>query len=330
MEEFHIGGVSLRGHFGLAPMAGVTDRAFRLLCAEGGAGYAVTEMVSAKALTYRDAKSARLCDISGALCPTAVQIFGSDPAIVAEGARLALAHSGAPVLDINMGCPMPKITGNGEGSALLRDPVRAAAVARAAVRAVPVPVTAKIRTGWDETSINAVEVALRLQEAGVAALCIHGRTRAQGYSGRADREVMARVVEALSIPVLVNGDIAAPEDGAALLAETGARYALIGRGSLGAPWLFGQCEACLSGLPVPPAPAPAERLSLLVRQTELAAAEKGEYTAVHEARKHASWYLKGFRGAAAFRRSCNALNTLAGLRAWAQEAAEQLSFAELE
>ena len=324
---FSLGKMSLQGHFGLAPMAGVTDLAFRTLCAEGGACYAVTEMVSAKALTFGDKKSARLCRVSGDI-PTAVQIFGSDPDVMAEGARLALAHSDAPVIDINMGCPMPKITGNGEGSALLRDPALAARIARAVADAVDVPVTVKFRIGWDGSSINATEVAKALEQAGVAALCIHGRTRAQGYSGRADREVMAQVVRSVSVPVMVNGDVFAPEDGKALLDATGAKFAMIARGSLGAPWIFSQCEACLRGDPVPPAPPPEVRLATLVRQVELACADKGEYVAIREARKTAAWYLKGFRGAADCRRTCNELTSLSGLRRWAEEALDCIRTAE--
>ena len=320
-----IGNIEIPGHFGLAPMAGVTDRAFRRICAEHGASYCVSEMVSAKALTYHDKKTAQLLDISDTPCPCAVQLFGSDPDTVAEGLRIARELSGAPIVDINMGCPMPKITGNGEGSALLRDPARAWAVCRAAVQASDVPVTVKFRTGWDSASINCVEIARRLDDAGAAALCIHGRTRAQGYSGLADRDLMAQVVAAVSIPVMVNGDINTPEDGTSLLQETGADFAMIGRGALGSPWLFAGCEAAARGEPLPEPPDLPGRLAVLLRQAELTSAEKSEYVALREMRKHAAWYLKGFRGAAACRNSCMKLTTLAGLRKWIEETIMQLS-----
>ena len=320
-----IGNIQLNGHFGLAPMAGVTDRAFRRICAEAGAAYCVSEMVSAKALTYHDKKTAQLLNIADCPCPCAIQLFGSDPDTVAEGIRIALTLCDAPIVDLNMGCPMPKITGNGEGSALLRDPARAEAVTRAAVLASPVPVTVKFRTGWDAASINCTEIAKRLEAAGAAALCIHGRTRAQGYSGLADRGLMAAVVSAVSFPVMVNGDIAAPEDGAALLSETGAEFAMIGRGSLGAPWLFAGCEAALRGSDLPDPPDLRGRLAIMLRQAELACEEKGEYVAIREMRKHAAWYLKGFRGAAACRNACMKLTSLSGLRQWAEETAASLS-----
>lgn len=306
----HIGNVPIYGHFGLAPMAGVTDRAFRQVCVEHGASYTVTEMVSAQALCYQDKKTRRLLSLFPGEKPVAVQLFGSKPEVMAQGAEKALALSGAQIIDINMGCPAPKISGNCEGAALMREPTLARSIIKAVVEAVSCPVTVKFRKGWDENNINGIEFAKMAEDSGASAVCIHGRTRAQMYAGAADWEYMAKVVSAVSIPVLVNGDAASPESARSLLLETGAKMALIGRGALGNPWLFAQAEAAFAGQPVPPLPPLSERLACALRQIHLAAEEKGERTACMEARKHFVWYLKGVKGAAKFRAKATALSSL--------------------
>lgn len=312
--EFQIADVRLKGSFGLSPMAGVGDYAFRTICREHGAGYTVTEMVSAKALCYGDRKTEELLFLGKDEHPSAVQIFGAEPPFLAEGAQRALEMSGADVLDLNMGCPAGKIVRSGEGSALMRDLPRAAACIEAVVRAVRVPVTVKFRAGWDEEHRNAVEFAEMAVAAGASALCIHGRTRAQLYSGVADRRLMQQVVErAGSVPVMVNGDVVSGASGCALLRETGAGFAMIGRGALGNPWIFAACQAALAGesFEMPPLPV---RLKTAYRQAVLAAEQKGERTACCEMRTHLAHYLRGIRYAARYRERSAHIATLAELK----------------
>lgn len=289
-----IGSVEIPGRLVLAPMAGVTDLAFRTICRELGAGYTVTEMVSAKALCYQDKKTSSLLKLGEGEQPCAVQLFGSDPACVEEAAAMALERSGADILDFNMGCPVPKVVNSGDGSALMKDPEKAARVLEAAVKgAKDKPVTVKFRLGWDKGSINCIEFAKLMEQAGAAAVALHGRTRTQMYGGRANWDYIREVKNAVSVPVIANGDVFSGEDAAHVIRYTGADMVMIGRATFGNPWIFQQAAAALEGQPIPPLPPLAERCDVAVRQFELAREHKGEKIACLEARKHYAWYLKG-------------------------------------
>lgn len=314
-----IGGLALPGKVLLAPMAGVTDRAFRQICREKGAALTVTEMVSTKALWYGDQKTPRLLALAENEDPAAVQIFGSDPKTMAWGAQKALALSGCAVIDINMGCPAPKIVNNGDGSALMKQPELAGQIVQAVKQAVPVPVTVKFRLGWDDTSRNYRQFARVMEQSGADAVTVHGRTRAQQYEGRADWDAIAEVKAAVRIPVIANGDASTPEAAKALLLHTGADGVMIGRGALGNPWIFEQTNALLAGEPVPPRPCLSKRLETAVRQIALAAADKGERIAMLEARKHVVWYLKGTSGLKAYKARVSQLTRLEELYRLAEE-----------
>lgn len=314
-----IGSVTLAGRLALAPMAGVTDLAFRQICREHGAALTVTEMVSTKALCYQDKKTPRLLALGEDEHPAAAQVFGHEPETMAEGAKIARAVSGCDIIDINMGCPAPKIVNNGDGSALMRDPALAARVIEAVVKAVDVPVTVKFRKGWDEKSVNCVEFARMAEAAGAAAITIHGRTRAQQYSGKADWDAIRAVKQAVSIPVFANGDVAEPADVVRILEYTGADAVMIGRGALGAPWIFERANALIETGVCPPLPPFAERIGTAVRQIELAAAQKGEYIAMLEARRHVNCYLKYERGLKTFKTRICALERLEQLYGIAEE-----------
>ena len=288
-----IGNVEVDSKLYLAPMAGVTDAAFRQICREHGAALSCTELVSAKALCYNDEKSKKLLFLAPNEKPGVVQIFGNVPEEMAQAAKVAVAVSGADILDINMGCPVHKVAAHGSGAALMKDVDKAAQIAEAVVNAVNVPVTVKMRRGWDKGSINAVELARRLEQVGVAAITVHGRTRAQMYGGQADWTTIRQVKEAVSIPVIANGDVFEPEDAVRILRHTGADMAMIGRGAFGNPFLFERAKAALEGRDVPPLPSVAERFSVAVRQIELSARYRSERTALLEARRHCCWYLKG-------------------------------------
>lgn len=292
-------------------MAGVTDAAFRQICSELGAGYTITELISSKALCYHDKKTFSLLTQFPGEHPAAVQIFGSDPVCMAEAAQIAMEHTGADILDINMGCPMGKIVNNGDGAALMKDPELAGRIVEAVLKALPgVPVTAKFRRGWDLGHCNCVEFAQTLEQAGAAAVAVHGRTRAQVYGGTADWNCIRAVKEAVSIPVIANGDVFSPRDAVRILDFTGADMAMIGRGCFGNPWLFQQARAALAGGPIPPLPPLAQRWDTAVRQIELAVADKGEHIALLEARKQLCWYLKGVSHANYYKEQIVRLTTL--------------------
>ena len=305
-----IGTVDIPSRLALAPLAGVTDAAFRQICAELGAGYTITELISSKALCYHDKKTFSLLTQFPGEHPAAVQIFGSDPVCMAEAAQIALEHTGADIIDLNMGCPMGKIVNNGDGAALMKDPEKAGRIVEAVVKAVSVPVTAKFRRGWDMGSCNCVEFAQTLEQAGISAVAVHGRTRAQVYSGKADWNCIRAVKEAVHVPVIANGDIWEPQDAARILQHTKADMAMIGRGCFGNPWLFQQAKAVLEGTEVPPLPPLAERCETAVRQFELAARYKGERVAVLEARRHYCWYLKGVPHSGYYKEQIVHMNTL--------------------
>lgn len=308
-----IGNVDIPGKLALAPMAGVTDAAFRQICHELGADLTYTELVSAKALCYQDKKSRQLLMPFPGEGPFAAQIFGSDIPCMAEAAQIAAEASGADIIDINMGCPVGKVVSSGDGSALMRDPEKAARLAEAVVKASPVPVTVKMRIGWDKGSINAVELAKLLEGVGVSAIAVHGRTRVQMYGGTANWQVIREVKEAVSIPVIANGDIFSPKDAVHILKTTGADMAMIGRGCFGDPWLFRESAAAIAGEEIPAHPPLGERCDTVVRQIELAAKYNCEKVAVLTARRHYAWYLKGIPHAAYYRDKVVHMETLEDL-----------------
>ena len=304
-----IGNIEVKNPLFLGPMAGVTDWAFRTVCAELGAGVTVTEMVSSRALIYKDKKSAALLKKNeGSIC--GAQIFGNDPQIMAQGAQLALEISNADFIDINMGCPMPKIANSGDGCGLMRTPELAGEIVSAVTKAVNVPVTVKCRLGWDKGSINVLEFTKRMEDNGAALLTVHGRTRSMLYTGVADWEMIHKVKQQCTVPVIANGDIISGETAVKCLKWTGADGVMIGRSTFGNPWVFAEVKAALAGEEIPERPPLAKRVDVAVRQFELAYEDKGEHIACLEARKHFAWYLKGVAYANYYKEQISAIKTM--------------------
>lgn len=293
----------------LGPMAGVTDLAYRTIAAEMGADVTVTEMVSSRALCYGDQKSKTLLTKTPVgIC--GAQIFGNDPEFMAKSAKMAQEISGCDFIDINMGCPMPKVANTGDGSGLMRTPDLAEEIVREVVKAVTVPVTVKMRKGWDKGSVNCVDLAKRVERAGASGVAVHGRTKVQMYTGRADWDAIREVKQAVKIPVGANGDVDSPEAALRILKYTGADHVMIGRAAFGDPYLFQQCRAALDGKEVPERPPLAQRFDLAVRQIEMALEDKGEHIACLEARKHLCWYLHGVPHASYYKNEISKISTM--------------------
>ncbi len=313
MREIRIGNVKLASPFILAPLAGITDSVMRGLCDEMGAALTTTEMVSAKGLYYGDRNTPKLTYIPDNAGPTSIQIFGSEPDIIGYAARQLDSLSNV-ALDINMGCPVPKVVKNGDGSALLKNPQLVYDVTRAAVENSSKAVTVKIRMGFDSKSVNAVEVAKAIESAGAAAVCLHGRTREQYYEGKADWSIIRRVKESIDIPLIGNGDVMSAEDGIRMMDETGCDMVMVARGALGNPWIFRDLNCLYRGEEVPSPPCDAERIQMLLRHLDGLIELKGELHAVKELRKHVVWYTKGMRGAAKLRQTVNYIETAEEIR----------------
>ncbi len=308
-----IGNVEINGKVVLAPMAGVADRAFRELCVGYGASYVVSEMISSKGVSMGDRKSKDLAYLSDVERPAAIQIFGSDPLTMAQSVELVMAYK-PEIIDINMGCPAPKIAGNGGGASLSKNPALAEQIVKEVVNASPVPVTVKIRMGWDFDNVNAVEMAKRAENAGASAVTVHGRTRNQMYAPPVNRDIIAQVKKEISIPVIGNGDIIDEQSAAIMLEETNCDLIMVGRGALGRPWVFSQINAYLEHGRVIPEPPVAERMRVMIKHIETLCQYKGDYVGMREARKHAGWYTKGLRGAANYRRELGTLESMEQLQ----------------
>ena len=313
IETWTIGNVPIQGKAILAPMAGVSDIAYRLLAKEHGASMVCTEMVSAMGIKYKNERTHELLRMEAVEHPVSMQIFGSNPEAIALGAKV-VADAGADIVDINMGCPVKKVVSSGDGSALMKTPDLAARVAEAAVKAVDVPVTVKMRIGWDDDHINVVDFAKRIESTGVAAVAVHGRTREQMYMGRADWSYIKAVKDSLSIPVIGNGDVWTPEDALRMMQETGCDAVMIGRGAQGNPWIFERTNHYLRTGELRPEPTYLERLDMLLKHFELLCRYKGAALGVREIRTHAGWYMRGMPEAAYWRNRVNTIHTVESFR----------------
>ena len=308
-----IGNVEIKGQAALAPMAGATDKTYRRLCGDFGSAYSVTEMASSRAMLYNYKKTNELIDLTNDYRPIAIQLFGDDPFIMAKAAEKAM-ESKPDFIDINMGCPVPKVAGNNCGSALMKKPDLCGSIVAAMKKAVDIPITVKIRKGWDENSVNAVEVAKICEAAGADAVCVHGRTRAQMYQPYADWGIIKAVKEAVNIPVIGNGDVVDAKSACNMINETGCDMVMVGRAALGNPWIFRDINAYLSeSCRIMPPPSIPERIIVIRKHMEAMVKEKGEARGMCEARKHVGWYLHGIKGAAEFRKKAGQLSTLQDL-----------------
>lgn len=313
IDKLKIGNVEIEKTAGLAPMASVADRAYRILCKRYHASYLVSEMISSKGLCYSDRKTAELCTVTDEERPMALQIFGEDADFMQKSVDIIEKYTPS-IIDINMGCPVPKVVNNLSGSALMKNPKLAEDIVRAVVKESSVPVTVKFRSGWDKDNINAVDFAKRMESAGASAVAVHGRTREQFYSGKADWDIIRQVKEAVSIPVMGNGDVDSVESCVEMYRQTGCDLVLIGRASYGRPWLFRQIYEHFAGLKVSSEPSFDERLDIMLTHAKMIIDFKDEKTGMREARKHVAWYLKGIAHAASYRNACAELNTYDDLR----------------
>ena len=319
-----IGNLHIDSPVALAPMAGVADRAFRELCVEHGAGYVVTELISAKGISRGDKGSKELLQLGENEHPCAIQLFGDEPDTMADAAVKALPYK-PEVIDINMGCPAPKVSGHGSGSALMKTPELAYEIVKQVVAAVPLPVTVKIRAGWDESSINATEIAMLCEKAGASAIAVHGRTKKQMYSPPVNLDVIKAVKECVSVPVIGNGDICTAPDAKKMLEYTGCDMVMVGRGAMGNPWIFNEIVTYLRDGVIPGPVTLEQRMETMLRHIQRLCEYKGEFIGMREARKHTAWYMKGLHGAAEYRRQASYLTTLDDIRALADRVIEENS-----